>query len=154
MAEHRIAPRDWTDIIGGAALLSFGLWFAWYAGAEYDMGALRRMGPGFFPTVLGWLVAGFGALLLIPALFRPGELPVPALRPFLTIIAGGLAFAWIIEPFGLVPATVALVLVVALAEAELRLLRTVILAVALSVMAVTVFSEGLGIPVPAFRWGR
>jgi hypothetical protein len=154
MADHRTGPRDWTDLIGGAVLLAFGLWFAWKAQTEYDTGTLRRMGPGFFPNVLGWLVAGFGALLLLPALFRQGEVPVPALRPLATIIIGGLAFAFLIEPFGLVPATVALVGIVAFAETRVALLRTAILAVALSVMAVTVFSEGLGIPVPAFRWGR
>jgi hypothetical protein len=154
MAEHRTAPRDWTDVIGGAALLAFGLWFVWHAQAEYDMGSLRRMGPGFFPTVLGWLVAGFGALLLLPALFRRGELPAPAIRPLATIIAGGLAFAWMIEPLGLVPATVALVCIAAFAEPRVRLLRTAILAGVLAAAAVAVFSEGLGIPVPAFRWGR
>ena len=154
MAEYRVATRDWTDVIGGAALLAFGLWFVWHAGVEYDMGSMRRMGPGFFPTVLGWLVAGFGALLLLPALFRRGEWPLPAIRPLVTIVAGGLAFAWMIEPLGLVPATVALVCIVAFAETQVRLLRTAILAVALSAMAVGVFSEGLGIPIPAFRWGR
>jgi hypothetical protein len=154
MAEHRIASRDWTDVIGGVALVAFGLWFTWHAQAEYDMGSLRRMGPGFFPTVLGWLVAAFGALLLLPALFRRGALPMPALRPLAAIITGGLAFALLIEPFGLIPATIGLVGIVAFAEAQPRLLRTAILAVALSVMAVAVFSEGLGIPIPAFRWGR
>jgi hypothetical protein len=154
MAEHRTAPRDWTDLIGGIALLAFGLWFTWHAQTEYDMGSMRRMGPGFFPFVLGVLVAGFGVLLLVPALFRRGEMPVPAIRPLVTIIAGGLAFAWLIEPFGLVPATVALVGIVAFAETRVRLLRTGILAIALAAMAVAVFSEGLGIPIPAFRWGR
>ncbi len=154
MASHRSASRDWTDIIGGVALLAFGLWFAFYAQAEYDMGSLRRMGPGFFPAVLGVLVAALGVLALVPALFREGEWPVPAIRSLLTIIAGGLVFAWLIEPLGLVPATCALVFIVVFAETRVRLLRTAILAVALSALAVAVFSEGLGIPVPAFRWSR
>jgi hypothetical protein len=148
------ARRDWTDLIGGGALLIFGIWFAWHANTQYDLGAMRRMGPGFFPAVLGVLVAAFGALLFVPALFRSGEMPLPAVRPLVTIIVGGLAFAWLIEPFGLVPATLALVGIAALAETKVRILRTAILAVTLSAMAVLVFSEGLGIPVPAFRWGR
>jgi hypothetical protein len=56
--------RDWTDIIGGIALLLFGLWFHFYARNDYNLGDLRRMGPGFFPAVLGVLVAGFGVLML------------------------------------------------------------------------------------------
>jgi hypothetical protein len=127
MAEHRTASRDWTDVIAGAALLAFGLWFVWHAQAEYDLGSLRRMGPGFFPTVLGWLVAAFGALLCCPRCSAAGATCAgdPAA---VTIIAGGLAFAWTIEPLGLVPATVALVCIVAFAETRVRLLRTAILA--------------------------
>jgi len=153
MAEHVETRRDWTDIIGGAALCAFGLWFAWHAQQEYAFGTARRMGPGYFPTVLGWMLAGMGLLVVLPALFRRGDLPLPALRPLFTIIAGGLAFAMIIEPAGLVPATWALVAIAAFAETRVRLLRTVILAAALALMAVSVFTWGLGIPVPAFRWG-
>jgi hypothetical protein len=153
MAAHRASHRDWTDVIGGAALLAFGLWFALHAQSDYDPGSMSRMGPGFFPSVLGWLIVAFGALLLLPALFRSGELPVPAIRPLVTIIAGGLAFAWTVEPLGLVPATFALVGIAAFAETRVLMLRTAILAVALAAMAVAVFSEGLGIPIPAFRWG-
>ncbi|MBU8546343.1 tripartite tricarboxylate transporter TctB family protein [Roseomonas sp. ROY-5-3] len=144
--------RDWTDIIGGSLLLIFGLWFLWHAQNHYNLGELRRMGPGAFPAGLGLLNALFGLLILVPAFFRKGEMPVPAIRPLLAIIAGGLSFAFLIEPAGLVPATVALVFVVALAEQKQRWLRTAILAAALSVMAVLVFTKGLGIPVPAFRW--
>jgi hypothetical protein len=144
--------RDYTDIIGGAVLLLFGAWFFRYATAHYAIGELRRMGPGFFPAALGLLVAGFGALLLLTALFRRGALPRPAPRPVVAILAGGLAFTYLVEPLGLVPATVALVGFAALAERRVRPLRTAILAVALSALAVTVFSWGLGIPVPAFRW--
>jgi hypothetical protein len=144
--------RDWTDIIGGALLLMFGLWFLWHAQTHYSFGELRRMGPGAFPTGLGVLMAAIGLLILIPAWFRRGEMPSANLRPFLAILAGGLAFALLIEPAGLVPAIVALVVVVSLAETELRWMRTAILAVSLSVIGVLIFTKGLGIPVPAFRW--
>jgi hypothetical protein len=148
-----VARRDWADLIGGVLLVGFGTWFALHSAEAYNIGELRRMGPGFFPLVLGILVAVFGLVLIVPALLRPAPLPVPALRPLITIVGGGLAFAWLIEPTGLVPATVALVCVVVLAETEVRVVRTVILAAALSAMGVGVFTEGLGIPIPAFRWG-
>ncbi len=146
--------RDYTDLIGGSLLLIFGLWFAYYAGQEYDLGTLRRMGPGFFPVSLGYLVAAMGLLVLLPALFREGGLPQPRFRPFITIIIGGLVFAFIVERLGLVPATVALVVISALAEERFRPVRTAILAVVLSVMAVSIFTYGLGIPIPAFAGMR
>ena len=147
-----MARRDYTDLIGGAALIVFGAWFTWYGHMELPAGDLRRMGPGFFPMAIGVLVGIFGLLLLLPALFRAGTWPRPELRPLVTILAGGLAFAFLIEPFGMVPATLALIVVVAMAERRIRPLRTAILAVVLAAVAVLVFSEGLGIPVPAFRF--
>lgn len=146
--------RDYIDLFGGALLLAFGVWFAWYAGAEYDMGSTRRMGPGYFPVWLGWLVAAFGLLILVPAWLRHGEMPAPKIRPFLTIIVSGLVFAAIVERLGLVAAVVSLVVISALAEERFHLVRTVILAVVLAALAVTVFSWGLGIPIPAFRWSQ
>lgn len=144
---------DAVDLIGGGALILFGVWVGYYAGTEYSIGSLRRMGPGFFPAAVGWLVALFGVLVFVPALFRHGEHPWPAFRPLVTIIAGGLAFALLIEPFGMVPAAISLVVVAALAETGFRPIRTAILAVVLAALAVVVFSKGLGIPVPAVRWG-
>jgi hypothetical protein len=71
MESERIARRDWADLIGGTLLVIFGIWFALFSAEAYNFGELRRMGPGFFPAVLGVLVAVFGALLIVPALFRP-----------------------------------------------------------------------------------
>ncbi|WP_439594558.1 tripartite tricarboxylate transporter TctB family protein [Falsiroseomonas sp.] len=144
--------RDWTDFIGGSLLLVFGLWFLWHAQIHYSFGEMRRMGAGAFPTGLGILISAIGLLILIPAWFRRGDKPGANLRPFLAILAGGLAFAWLIEPAGLVPSIVALVVIVSLAEAELRWLRTLLLAVALSCIGVLIFTKGLGMPIPAFRW--
>ena len=145
-------PRDIGDIIGGAALIAFGLWVMQHALAEYQFGALRRMGPGFFPAVLGGLVAGAGALILLPALFRGGEAPRPDWRPFVLVCAALIAFALVLERFGLVAATFALVFLAAVARPGPRPVETLVLAAALAGIAVLVFSEGLGIPIPAFRW--
>ena len=35
---------------------------------EYQFGSAQRMGPGYFPTVLGWIMAGLGVLIALPAL--------------------------------------------------------------------------------------
>lgn len=145
------SARDYTDIIGGLLLIAGGTWFMLYS-TGYSIGSLRRMGPGYFPMVIGGLVLLFGVLVLLPGLFRAGQLPRPEWRPFLTISASILIFALIVEKFGLIPATVALTLVAAVADDRSRILPTVILAAALSAIAVGVFTQGLGIPIPAIRW--
>lgn len=144
--------RDVADIIGGALLIAGGVWFVLHS-ADYQMGTLRRMGPGYFPVIIGSLVSLFGILLFIPALFREGTIENPDWRPFLTICASVFAFAMIVEKFGLVPATVGLTVAAAFAE-NVRPLQIVLLAIGLSIIGVVVFSHGLGIPVPAFRWNR
>ncbi|MEX0959433.1 MAG: tripartite tricarboxylate transporter TctB family protein [Burkholderiales bacterium] len=143
--------RDWGDVIGGILLVIVGLYFSIQAG-EYDLGTLRRMGPGFFPRTLGIFLIALGLLIATLALFRDGDLPKPRLRPFAAILGGILAFSLSVEWVGMVPATFLLVGISTFAEPAARPVPTLILAVALSVIAVVIFSHGLSIPLPAFRW--
>ncbi|WP_419897039.1 tripartite tricarboxylate transporter TctB family protein [Roseomonas sp. USHLN139] len=145
------ATRDWADIIGGLLLLLAGAWFMSMA-ADHSMGSLRRMGPGFMPMGIGVLVMVFGLLVGLPALFRAGAMPLPEWRPFATICLAVLGFALVVEKFGLVPATVVLTVIAALAEPQIRPLRLALLCAALSALGVGVFVIGLGIPLAAFRW--
>jgi uncharacterized protein YybS (DUF2232 family) len=146
-----MAQRDPTDLIGGGLLVVVGVAVGFYA-MRYNLGSLTRMGPGFFPTVLGFLLAFLGALVLLPALRRPGERPVPHWRPLFTILLAVAAFALTVRPFGMVPATFVLVSVAALAQREVRIVPTLILCVGLSVLGVLVFAQGLGVLIPAFNW--
>lgn len=148
---RRTIRVDYADAIGGVLLIASGTWFSLYA-MNYDLGTARRMGPAYFPFGIGCLVVLFGIACLASALRRVGAMPRIEWRPFVTICAGVLAFALIIERFGLIPATVALVLVSALAEDKPRALNTIILAAALCFVGVGIFSWGLGIPMPVLRW--
>ncbi len=143
--------RDPTDLIGGGLLVVVGVAVALYA-MRYSFGTLTRMGPGFFPTVLGGLLAGLGLLVLLPALRRNGEWPVVHWRPLFTILISVAAFALTVRPFGMVPATFVLVTVAALAQHEVRFLPTLILCAGLSLLGVLVFAQGLGVLIPAFNW--
>lgn len=143
--------RDYADIIGGALMILGGAWFTSYA-LNYNIGSLRRMGPGYFPVCIGILIAVFGLMLLLPALRRPGTIPVPEWRPMLWICGAIFAFTITVERFGLVPATVALTVLAAMADNRPRPMTTVVLAAALSLIGVVIFTWGLGIPMPAFRW--
>lgn len=145
------ATKDYADIIGGLLLIAAGGWFVMHSG-NYTMGTLRRMGPGYFPVLIGGMIILFGLLVLVPGMLRAGSMPRPEWRPFATISLSVLAFALLVEPFGLVPATVALTIAAALAEPGLRPLRLALLALGLSALGVLVFTQGLGIPLPAFRW--
>ena len=116
---------------------------------EYRMGTGARMGPGYFPTALGGLMAVLGLTLVVPALVRDGE-PFPRLhmRQMLMILASIVVFALLLQPLGFVLAAAALIVVGGLADPDLRFLESVGLAVFLSAFSVVVFVLLLGLPLP------
>ncbi len=143
-------PTFVQDLVGGILAVAFGA-FALFEASDYPMGSLLRMGPGFFPCAVAALIVLLG-LLLIGAAFR--SRPTAAdfgfrLRPVAAISAGITIFALLLERAGLVPATLALVLVSSLAEPRWRPLRAGILAVAVTVLVYIVFIVVLQIPVAA-----
>lgn len=137
---------DLRDLVSGLVLLVFGLFVAVYASSHYDMGRLARMGPGFFPTVLGWILVALGAataLLSLRSRARAQPAPTLRLRPLVAVLAAVLVFALLVNRLGLMPATIALVFVAAAAERGYRWKRTALLAVSLAVMAWLIFIVGL-----------
>ena len=48
------------DFNAGVMFIAIGAFFALWA-LNYPMGTAVRMGPAYFPTILGWLTAGLGA---------------------------------------------------------------------------------------------
>lgn len=145
-------PRDYRDIVGGGLLVVLGLGVGFYAAAKFEIGHPSRMGPGMFPTVLGFLLAGIGALIGVPAIFRSGELPTVDWRPLIFITLGTLLFSLTVTRLGMVPAVALLTVAAVFASTKVRLLDTLILVVALSILAYVIFRLGLGIVLEAFRW--
>lgn len=144
--------RDYRDIIGGAILLVFGLWVAWYAGQHYETGTFRRMGPGMFPMILGLVLAGFGIAVAIPAFFRTGtKLEIRLWTP-LFVLLGVASFALLVRPFGLFPAIVSVTVISSLAELRFRPVTLVLLSAALCMMVWLIFRVGLGLPMAMYRW--
>ena len=133
-------------------MIAVGLWFMLHAVESYSVGSLRRMGPGFFPAVLGGLIMAFGALIIIPAMFREGDPFGFEFRPFLMVCVSIGVFAFVLERLGMVPAIFALVFCAAYAKPGANLLENFLLSVFLAFSAVAVFIWGLGIPIQPFRW--
>lgn len=144
---------DKQDLIAGAVLGGFGAFVAIYAAQHYEFGTTASMGPGYFPVVLGSILAALGlAIMLLSARRVPGEAwraPI-AMRPLLAVLVAVLVFAALILKLGLVPATVALTLVASLAEPKFRLQRAILLGSSLALLSWLIFKVGLKMPLPAF----
>src|SRR6185369_636865 len=55
------------DFWAGVMFVGFGLFFVVWAWTHYQMGSAVRMGPAYFPTLLGGLLTFLGALVLFEA---------------------------------------------------------------------------------------
>ena len=144
--------RDYRDIVGGGVLVLVGLWAGLHSLANFDIGSMGRMGPGMFPTGLGFLLALVGAIIVLPALFRSGPAFQVDWRPMIFIMGGVLAFAVALPFFGLIPSVVVLTIASACADNKLSWFATAVLAVALSFLGWLIFIFALGIVLEPFKW--
>lgn len=114
---------------------------------EYRIGTAARMGPGYFPMLLGGLLALLGLTLVVPALMREGEkLPRLHLRPLVMILLSIAVFGVTLEYLGFALAVAALVAVGGLADPSLRPTESAGLALFLVVFSVVIFVWLLGMP--------
>jgi hypothetical protein len=145
--------RDVKDIIAGAILICGGLAVAIYASMHYPLGTVNRMGPGMFPTALGYILCALGIGILLPACFRGGELPKVEVRPLLAVLASTIAFFLTVNRFGLIPAAALLTIIATLADDRFNIPFAVGLAIVLSIAAALLFSFALGLQISIFKWG-
>jgi hypothetical protein len=135
------------DFLSGLIFLAVGIGVIVEA-RGYPMGSLLRMGPGFFPTMVGSLTAAVGAALIGKAIHSRADGP-PALfvRPLFFIIAGVLVFALSLQRLGLVVSTVLLVMITRLASRPVDWIGALVLSVALAGLSVLIFRHLLGLPI-------
>ncbi|OGA96635.1 MAG: hypothetical protein A3G27_20610 [Betaproteobacteria bacterium RIFCSPLOWO2_12_FULL_66_14] len=67
------------DFWAGLMFMGFGLAFM-FVSRNYPMGSALRMGPAYFPTVLGGLMAVLGAIIFLRSFFSKLEHPLKQMR--------------------------------------------------------------------------
>ena len=140
--------RSQKDFWCGVIFATIGIAFMVLA-REYRMGTAARMGPGFFPTMLGGVVVALGLTLVVPALVRDGEaFPRLHFRPMLMLLLSIGVFAVLLQPLGFVLAAFALMVVGGFADPDLGFLESVALSLFLTAFCVAVFVLLLGLPMP------
>jgi hypothetical protein len=120
-------------------------------GQDYAMGSAGRMGPAYFPTMLGALLAVIGLIGIIRSFIVVGE-PIGRfyMKELLMILAAILLFGILMRGAGLVPAIVVLIFLSAYAGPKFSVKETFFLAAGLAIFAVVVFVKLLGLPMAAF----
>ncbi len=138
------------DFWAGIMFMAIGLAFAIIVKAfEYPMGTTSRMGPGYFPFVLGILMAVLGAAIIFESLATEGG-PVSkfAWRPLVFILGAVVIFGLIVKLAGMAISIIILVTVAAFGGHEFKLKEVVIAGVVLAIFSVLVFVYGLKLSFP------
>ncbi len=131
------------DFLSGVMFIAFGL-ATLYFGRNLAMGTAVRMGPGYVPTMLSYIMLVLGLIISGIAVLKGGELvETPRLRPITMVTLGIVVFGLLFERTGMFPALTALVLLASLGGSEFKLTEVLANIVVLTILCVLVFKVGL-----------
>jgi len=139
------------DVLAGLLLIVIG-GVAFLMALGYPFGSTRAMGPGYFPRVLSGVAMAFGAILLLKGLRRPEAVKGRwGWWPIAMMTLSLVAFGWIMDRFGIIPALVALFFISAFGGHEFKFKEVAILTVVMTAFAIGVFVVGLELPYPLIQ---
>lgn len=153
--------KSQRNFLSGLMFMAAGIAFAWGA-TYYNIGEGARMGPGYFPLMLGILLAGIGAFTIFEALVVETEDGEPigkiAWKPLAFIIGSNVVFGILLgglpgigfPSFGLLVGIYALIFVAALAGDEFKFKEVAILATILAVGSYLAFVVLLKLQFPVW----
>jgi hypothetical protein len=136
--------KSQQDFFSGLMFMAVGIAFAWGA-TTYNIGEGARMGPGYFPLVLGILLTGLGGFIIFESLVVETENGEPigkfAWKPLGYIIGANLLFGVLLgglpsiglPAMGMIVAIYGLTLVASLAGDEFHLGGVIVLATILAI---------------------
>ena len=142
--------KSQKDFFSGALFIAIGVAFAWGA-TTYNVGEAARMGPGYFPLMLGIVMALIGAIVLFTSLVVETEggdrIGKWAWRPLFFIIAANLVFGVLLgglpsiglPAMGLIAAIFALTIISSMADGHFHTRNTLILSAILAVGSYVAF---------------
>jgi predicted outer membrane lipoprotein len=153
--------KSQKDFFSGLMFMGVGVAFAWGA-STYTIGNGARMGPGYFPLMLGILLAVLGGVITFKALvvetIDGDKVGSFAWKPLIFIILSNLVFGACIgglpsiglPPMGLILGIVALTFISALAGEEFNFKEVSILSVILALMSYLAFVVLLKLQFPVW----
>ena len=167
--------RHPKDFFAGLLFIAFGVG-AIVIGSNYALGTAARMGPGYFPRILGILMVTLGLLLVLralwvsvklwnflfgalgalaapPALRKQGAMPgtaVPAFkwRATLVVLGSVVLFGLVVQHLGLLVSTVGLIVGASAASHEFRWKEALVSGIFFALLAIAVFVLGLKLQLP------
>jgi len=153
--------KSQKDFFSGLMFTLVGGAFAWGA-TSYNIGTGARMGPGYFPLLLGIFLAVLGAVITFYSLIEHTEDGEPVgkfvWKPIVYILGANVVFGILlaglprfgIPPMGLIAAIYALVIIAGKAGDNYSLKESLILSTVLSVGSYLAFIMLLKLQMPVW----
>lgn len=140
--------RHPKDFVSGLLFAAVGV-AAIVIAANYPLGTAARMGPGYFPRILGILLIILGSALALRALKLQGA-PIPRWhwKPVIVVLGSVVLFGLIVDRVGLALSTVILIVLASAASPEFRPKESIVSGIALAVLSVAVFVLALKLQLP------
>ena len=140
--------RNNKDFLAGLVFVLIGA-LAVVVARDYPMGTAMRMGPAYFPTILGGFLIVLGAWVVARGLRWGDKVKGEwGWKPLAFVVLSIVLFGFLLERFGLVPALVAMFFAAAAGGCEFRFREVLVLAALMCVFSVIVFIWVLKMPYP------
>lgn len=149
---------DWRnnrDFFAGLAYIATGA-SGWYMALDYPFGSALRMGPGYFPIVLSWIMIVFGIIIMMMGVKNNVKFKGNwSIRALIILPIATAVFGYMMEEAGFLPALMVLIPLSAASSREFNWKEIVPLTIGLTVMCAGLFIYGLGLPYPMIKglWG-
>jgi len=144
--------RNYRDFWSGAMFLGLGLLFVIFSQA-YQLGTPARMGPGFFPTMLGAILGLLGLIVMWTSTARStaeAHLESVGWRELFLVLGAVGVFGLALTHLGMVVAITLLIAISAIASHEFNWKETLVSIVVLLVLSDLVFVRGLELQFPVW----
>ena len=134
------------DFLAGLLFLVIG-GIGFYVALSYPFGTLQRMGPGYFPRILSGILIAFGIITLVRGLKSGARVRGSwGWLPLLMLTVALLAFGFLMEHVGMIPALVVMFFTAAFAGKEFKFLEVLVLTAIMCLAAAAIFIWGLKLP--------
>jgi hypothetical protein len=144
--------RNPKDTYAGLLFVFFGA-AAMVFSVGYNIGTAAKMGPGYFPFVLGAILCALGIVIGLRSLFLAKEVKKgPSLhwKPLVLVLFSVVLFGLFLRPLGLLISTLFMIMVSSAASHEFRMKEALLNAGALAFIVLMVFVYFLDFQVPVW----
>ncbi len=144
------------DLLAGLMFIVIGVIFS-VGASNYQMGTAARMGPGWFPSVLGGIMTALGALIAALGLKNQAAWAASegigwTWKPVVILTAAVILFGAVLQPLGMIPAILLLTFISGVAAHDKNYKELAMITVIMCLFCAAVFVWGLKLQMKLFPW--